>query len=220
MTRLYVSNTYSQRLYQFNFGDLDESICSTEIFNVSTLSVGNISVKENYNTWSNRYGFCDEPNGAPKIPSSIKALQAFTILSLIFAVFATIVGLQGLKKNTRFIGGTFALLGTIFSIATFSQGAATTMYSDLRLGTGYMPVNFAVANTSSTVFVGLPVPQGMSFTFSYFAAVLEAIFLMYATFSFFRIRELPSEDDDITFEEGSNKGHSSIHPEAMYTSNV
>lgn len=165
--------TYFGARSYVNYGDLNDSVCSTAV------QVGNVTY-DNYAEWGEQYGFCDTANGSVRVPSAAVVMQTFTVLAAIFAILSTVFvcGCAGNKVGPRMTGA-IAALGGISALVVFAQAASWNYYSDLRDGSGVVPVARRERSSGNIVFVGFPVLGSISFGPGFIALIFASIFLFY-----------------------------------------
>lgn len=160
-----------------SYGDLNDSLCYTDI----ELQVVNKTISQNnFETWS-EYGFCDTANGSVRVPTEAVVIQTFSVLAVIFALFSTIFvcGCAG-NKVGPLTTGAVAALGGIIALVVFSQSAAWNYYSDIRDGSGSVPVPYETTDGDIT-FMTFPVSGSVSLGPSFVALIFASLFLFYTS---------------------------------------
>lgn len=161
---------------------LDDTICSTTEFDQNQYSFATIATS-NYDVWSQKYGFCESgPNGPVNLPKEIKIMQWFSALALGSAIVVTILSCQGGSGSKHLLSAAItAVFGVISSIVVYATASGFQYYTDLRNGSGYLPVNVILPNTTGvSSFVGASVPQGMTFATAFYSIIIISVALLSA----------------------------------------
>mmetsp|Transcript_869 Transcript_869/g.1050 ORF Transcript_869/g.1050 Transcript_869/m.1050 type:complete len:270 (+) Transcript_869:146-955(+) len=95
-----------------------------------------------YRDFSFPYGFCEEVDGEFKTISSIRAIQAFILLALIFLMFSACAGcaVRVAKEGGVRIAAYLTFVSMICTVVAFSLMATNTWYSDLRNVGSFIPL--------------------------------------------------------------------------------
>uniref|UniRef100_A0A7S3PGB3 MARVEL domain-containing protein n=1 Tax=Aplanochytrium stocchinoi TaxID=215587 RepID=A0A7S3PGB3_9STRA len=124
----------------------------------SDLNSDNVCVNGTiYDLWAKPYDFCDEIGGTFDRGSYIKAIEAFVVLTLIFATFAACAGCSVRSSGSKGLYGAacFSFLTWLSAVVAFSimVSSDNKWYHDLRSSSGtYIPM---ITNTG--VIVPYPV---------------------------------------------------------------
>jgi len=101
-----------------------------------------------YTQWSNPMGMCDANNNFV-FPAAVMAIQATTILAVIFSFFTCSIGysITGSKQGGGYGAAVSALLAMIFSICAFALWTTWNLSMQLQSSTGYpVPLWTTTAN--------------------------------------------------------------------------
>lgn len=193
-----------------SYADLNDSACST---NITVTSKNASETFDNFNTWGEAYGFCDTANGSVQVPSEAKVIQAFSVLAVIFGLVSTVIlcGCAGDKVVGPRTAGASALFGAVSTITVFSQVLAWDYYSDLRNGSGVVPIAVPTV-AGDVVFTHGPIYGSVTLGPSFFSLVLASILFLYVAVTSFLTQR--REQSAPTLEQQIGETHYSTTPGA------